>query len=45
MPEVKNGPSGGTFHGRVEEVEIEEMVKAARLYALVALDICGQERK
>ena len=45
VPAVKIGPRGRTFHGRIEEVEIDEMVRAAKLYAIVALDICDRERK
>ena len=44
IPAVKIGPRGRTFSGRVEEIEIDEMVKAARLYALVAVDMCMRER-
>ncbi len=29
---------------RAEEIRIDEMVKAAKIYALIALDICSRER-
>ena len=44
MPAVKIGRRGGTFRGRIEEGEIDDLVKAARLYALVALDMCMRTR-
>ena len=44
IPAVKIGPRGKTFKGRIEEIEITDMVKAAQLYALVALDICNRDR-
>jgi acetylornithine deacetylase/succinyl-diaminopimelate desuccinylase-like protein len=43
IPAVKIGPRGKRF-GRVEELAIDDMVKAAQIYALVALDICSRER-
>jgi acetylornithine deacetylase/succinyl-diaminopimelate desuccinylase-like protein len=44
IPAVKIGPRGKHVGGRVEEIKIEDMVKAAKIYALVALDICSQAR-
>lgn len=44
IPAVKIGPRGKTFKGRIEEIEITDMVKAAQIYALVALDICNRDR-
>ena len=41
---VKFGPRGKRIH-RYEELPIETMVKAARIYALVALDICSRPRE
>jgi acetylornithine deacetylase/succinyl-diaminopimelate desuccinylase-like protein len=43
IPAVKIGPRGKRIH-RYEELPIEDMVKAAQIYALVALDICGRPR-
>ncbi len=45
IPAVKIGPRGKRIGPRAEELEIEQMVKAAQIYALVALDICSRERK
>ena len=44
IPAVKIGPRGRRIGPRAEEIDIDEMVKAAQIYALVALDICGRER-
>ena len=44
IPTVKIGPRGRRIGPRAEEIRIDEMVKAAEIYALVALDICGRER-
>jgi len=44
IPAIKIGPRGRRISARNEEIEIDEMVKAARLYALLALDICNRER-
>jgi acetylornithine deacetylase/succinyl-diaminopimelate desuccinylase-like protein len=43
IPTVKFGPRGKRIH-RYEELPIETMVKAAQVYALVALDICSRPR-
>ncbi len=43
IPAVKFGPRGKRIH-RYEELPIEQMVKAAQVYALVALDICSRPR-
>ena len=45
IPAVKIGPRGKRIGPRNEEIKIDDMVKAAHLYALVALDICNRERK
>lgn len=45
IPAVKIGPRGKRIGPRNEEIKIDDMVKAAHLYALVALDICSRERK
>lgn len=45
IPAVKIGPRGKRIGPRNEEIKIDDMVKAAQLYALVALDICSRERK
>ena len=44
IPAVKIGPRGRRIGPRAEEIDIDEMVKAAQNYALVALDICSRER-
>jgi acetylornithine deacetylase/succinyl-diaminopimelate desuccinylase-like protein len=44
IPAIKIGPRGRRIGARNEEIEIDAMVKAARLYALMALDICSRER-
>ena len=43
IPAVKFGPRGKRIH-RYEELAIDTMVKAAQVYALVALDICSRPR-
>jgi acetylornithine deacetylase/succinyl-diaminopimelate desuccinylase-like protein len=45
IPAIKIGPRGRRISARNEEIEIDAMVKAARLYALMALDMCSRERK
>ncbi|HLQ34272.1 MAG TPA: M20/M25/M40 family metallo-hydrolase, partial [Chloroflexota bacterium] len=44
IPAVKFGPRGKRIH-RYEELPIEQMVKAAQVYALIALDICSRPRQ
>jgi acetylornithine deacetylase/succinyl-diaminopimelate desuccinylase-like protein len=44
IPAIKIGPRGRRISARNEEIEIDAMVKAAQLYALIALDICRRER-
>ena len=44
IPAIKIGPRGRRISARNEEIDIDVMVKAAQLYALMALDICGRER-
>lgn len=44
IPAVKIGPAGKKIGPRAEEIEIDQMIRAARLFALVALDICNRER-
>ena len=44
IPAIKIGPRGRRIGPRNEEIEIATMVNAAKLYALIALDICTQER-
>jgi acetylornithine deacetylase/succinyl-diaminopimelate desuccinylase-like protein len=44
IPAIKIGPRGRRISARNEEIEVEEMVKAAQLYALIALDICSRKR-
>lgn len=44
IPAIKIGPRGQRISARNEEIEIDEMLKAAQLYALMALDICSRDR-
>ena len=44
IPAIKIGPRGRRIGPRNEEIDIDIMVKAAQLYALMALDICNRER-
>jgi acetylornithine deacetylase/succinyl-diaminopimelate desuccinylase-like protein len=44
IPAIKIGPRGRRIGPRNEEIGIDEMVKAARIYALMALDICSRTR-
>ncbi|HEY7248258.1 MAG TPA: M20/M25/M40 family metallo-hydrolase [Xanthobacteraceae bacterium] len=44
IPAIKIGPRGRRISARNEEIDVEEMMKAARIYALMALDICNRER-
>ena len=44
IPAIKIGPRGRRIGPRNEEIEIDTMVNAAKLYALMALDICTRPR-
>ena len=44
IPAIKIGPRGRRISVRNEEIDIDVMVKAAQLYALMALDICSRPR-
>jgi acetylornithine deacetylase/succinyl-diaminopimelate desuccinylase-like protein len=44
IPAIKIGPRGRRISARNEEIEIDVMVKAAQIYALMALDICSRAR-
>jgi acetylornithine deacetylase/succinyl-diaminopimelate desuccinylase-like protein len=44
IPAIKIGPRGRRIGARNEEIEINTMVNAAKLYALIALDICSRAR-
>ncbi|MBC7778577.1 MAG: M20/M25/M40 family metallo-hydrolase [Proteobacteria bacterium] len=44
IPAIKIGPRGRRIGPRAEEIEIDTMVKAAKIYALMALDICARAR-
>jgi acetylornithine deacetylase/succinyl-diaminopimelate desuccinylase-like protein len=44
IPAIKIGPRGKRIGPRNEEIKIDDMVKAAQIYALIALDICRRER-
>jgi acetylornithine deacetylase/succinyl-diaminopimelate desuccinylase-like protein len=45
IPAIKIGPRGRRISARNEEIDIDVMVKAAQLYALMALDICSRARQ
>jgi acetylornithine deacetylase/succinyl-diaminopimelate desuccinylase-like protein len=45
IPAIKIGPRGRRISARNEEIDIDVMVKAAQIYALMALDICSRERQ
>ena len=44
IPAIKIGPRGKRISARNEEIDIDVMVKAAQLYALMALDLCSRAR-
>jgi acetylornithine deacetylase/succinyl-diaminopimelate desuccinylase-like protein len=44
IPAIKIGPRGRRIGARNEEIDIDVMLKAAQIYALIALDICSRER-
>lgn len=44
IPAIKIGPRGRRIGARNEEIDIAEMVKAAQIYAVMALDICSRTR-
>ncbi len=44
IPAIKIGPRGRRISARNEEIDIEVMVKATQIYALMALDICSRTR-
>jgi acetylornithine deacetylase/succinyl-diaminopimelate desuccinylase-like protein len=44
IPAIKIGPRGRRIGPRNEEIEIDKMLNAAQLYALIALDICTRGR-
>ena len=44
IPAIKIGPRGRRIGARNEEIDIDVMVKAAQIYALMALDICSRAR-
>jgi acetylornithine deacetylase/succinyl-diaminopimelate desuccinylase-like protein len=44
IPAIKIGPRGRRVSARNEEIEIDVMLKAAQIYALIALDICSRPR-
>jgi len=44
IPAIKIGPRGRRIGPRNEEIDIDVMVNAAKLYALIALDICTRAR-
>jgi acetylornithine deacetylase/succinyl-diaminopimelate desuccinylase-like protein len=44
IPAIKIGPRGRRISARNEQIDIDVMVKAAQIYALMALDICSRTR-
>jgi acetylornithine deacetylase/succinyl-diaminopimelate desuccinylase-like protein len=44
IPAIKIGPRGRRIGPRNEEIDIDTMLNAAKLYALMALDICTRPR-
>lgn len=44
IPAIKIGPRGRRIGPRNEEIEIDTMLNAAKLYTLIALDICTRPR-
>jgi acetylornithine deacetylase/succinyl-diaminopimelate desuccinylase-like protein len=44
IPAIKIGPRGRRISARNEEIDIDVMLKAAQIYALIALDICSRDR-
>jgi acetylornithine deacetylase/succinyl-diaminopimelate desuccinylase-like protein len=44
IPCIKIGPRGRRISTRNEEIDINVLVKAAQIYALMALDICNRKR-
>jgi acetylornithine deacetylase/succinyl-diaminopimelate desuccinylase-like protein len=44
IPAIKIGPRGRRISARNEEIDIDVMMKAAQIYALIALDICMRDR-
>ena len=44
IPAIKIGPRGRRIGPRNEEIDIDVMVNAAQIYALIALDICTRAR-
>jgi len=44
IPAIKIGPRGRRISARNEEIEIDAMLKATQIYALMALDICTRAR-
>lgn len=44
IPAIKIGPRGRRIGPRAEEIPIDTLVSAARIYALIALDICSRAR-
>ena len=44
IPTIKIGPHGRRIAPRNEEIEVDVMFNAAKLYALIALDICTRAR-
>jgi acetylornithine deacetylase/succinyl-diaminopimelate desuccinylase-like protein len=44
IPCIKIGPRGRRISTRNEEIDIDVMMHATQLYALIALDICSRAR-
>lgn len=45
IPACKFGLGGGKWAVRSEQIEIEEIYRAAQVYAMTALEVCNWERK
>ena len=44
IPAIKIGPHGRRISARNEEIKIDNMVKAVKIYALMTMDICSRAR-
>ncbi len=44
IPAANYGPGAGRGHGGIPAVSMNDLVQAAKVYALTAMDICNQEK-
>ena len=44
IPCCKFGPRGDRWKTRSEQVEVEEIVRAAQVYALAAAEVCNWQK-